>query len=550
MLRSQQPSRIWPTIGEQLAEDHVIPGSPLEAWIEANQDFSILRPEELNDQLNIPPWLRVVWRKEHPEDSYSANDRSGGYPRALKDIHRWMVSHQDLKSPLTDSLSISDAFSDAEKAAVPGTNLRISGAQTTPRSESDIRINFFNPAKIISGANAIDQTGTQAMFFSGDGGATWGQTRLSLFTGDAFHSDPAVDWTSDGTAWSLTLGINSAGNKLFGRAYRSADGGMTWVQDGTFSGSTQKAVDKDQMWIDHSATSAFANNIYAIYHNDNSGFVSRRLSTGWQTPVQITGAETTGTPIGADVKTDQDGNVFAFWPAIGNSKIFVARSTNGGATFAPPVQVVTTNDSYDIGVPAMASRRALIYTSSGAYKVGTATTVYTSWTDLSGESGCTAPANEPGTNVASTCKTRIWFSRSSDGGATWSAKKMLNNQPTLSDQFNQAMAVDPTTGVLGIIYYDTVGDPGRLKTDVWYQSSTDAGVTWSSAVKVTTAQTDETAAGADSGNQYGDYNGLTAFAGIFFPSWTDRRNNAKEEIWTAKIVDTTTKKRRAQVTSN
>src|SRR5439155_13917171 len=120
------------------------------------------------------------------------------------------------------------------------------------------------------------------------------------------------------------------------------------------------------------------------------------------------------------------------------------------------------------------------------------------------------------------CKTRIWFSRSTDGGATWRSKVMLNNQASLNDQYNQAMAVDPTTGALGIIYYDTVGDAARLKTDVWYQSSGDGGVTWTPAVKITTAQTDETAASANSGNQYGDYNGISGFAGVFFPSWTDR----------------------------
>ena len=124
---------------------------------------------------------------------------------------------------------------------------------------------------------------------------------------------------------------------------------------------------------------------------------------------------------------------------------------------------------------------------------------------------------------------------------------MLNNQPSLNDQYNQSMALDPITGALGIIYYDTVSDPGRKKTDVWYQSSFDAGLTWSTAVKITTAQTDETVAGANSGNQYGDYNGLSGFNGIFFPSWTDRRNNLSEEIWTAKIVD---RKRRGQITSS
>ena len=117
---------------------------------------------------------------------------------------------------------------------------------------------------------------------------------------------------------------------------------------------------------------------------------------------------------------------------------------------------------------------------------------------------------------------------------------MINNQASLNDQFNPWLAVDETNGRLVVIYYDTVDDPGRLRTDVWYQTSSDDGVTWSTSVKVTTAQTDETVAGADSGNQYGDYNGLSGYAGKFFSSWTDRRNGSREEIWTAPILVSTT----------
>ena len=54
--------------------------------------------------------------------------------------------------------------------------------------------------------------------------------------------------------------------------------GATWVQDGTFSG-TQADVDKPWLWIDHSLTSPFLNNIYTIYHNGNPNFVSRRTSS-------------------------------------------------------------------------------------------------------------------------------------------------------------------------------------------------------------------------------------------------------------------------------
>ncbi|MGN6184269.1 MAG: pre-peptidase C-terminal domain-containing protein, partial [Thermoanaerobaculia bacterium] len=232
--------------------------------------------------------------------------------------------------------------------------------------------------------------------------------------------------------------------------------------------------------------------------------------------------------------------VFGFYPDTGSRGIYVVKSTNGGASYATPVKIVTTYDSYDIGVPSFNSRRILIYVSGGAYRNGTTNNVYALWADLSGDTGCTTASNEPGSSTSSTCKTRIWFSRSTDGGATWSARVKINNQSGLNDQFNPFLAVDETNGNIGAIYYDTVADAGRKKVDVYYQLSTNGGVSWEPAVKVTTAMTDETISGADSGNQFGDYNSLSGYGNSFFPSWTDRRNNAKEEIWTAKITTSST----------
>jgi hypothetical protein len=522
----------WPSLDEQFREDRVVPGSALERLIRENQDFSRLRPDEAKDLLRLPAWLRVYWRKNHPEAVYSAADPTGGYPLVLKEVHEWMVSHQDLRPGRLDP-----SFPPpATRTASLSLEQRISGAQTTPRSESDIRINPWDPNHIISASNSITSGGRQAIFYSFDAGASWGQTSLALVSGDTSHSDPTVDWTSDGTAWSATIGI--AGGTLRMRAYRSTDNGANWTFDNSFSG-TQTNTDKEMIWIDHSAGSPFQNNIYAIWHNGNPAFMNRRTGPGgaWQTPIQVSGAESTGTAIGGDVKTNGSGDVFGFWPTTTNAKTFVVKSTNGGVSYGTPVQIATTFDTYDIGVPSFNNRRALIYVSGGAFRNASKDMVYATWTDLTGSSGCTAPANEPGANTASTCKTRIWFSRSTDGGATWSPKAMVNNQASLNDQFNQWLAVDETTGALGLMYYDTVGDPGRKKTDVWYQSSFDDGQTWSAPVKVTTGETDETAAGADSGNQYGDYNSLSGYAGIFFPSWTDRRNNAREEIWSARVLD-------------
>jgi hypothetical protein len=538
-----RPHAGWPSLDQQLKAHHVEPGTALEKLIQANQEFGMLRAEEANDKLPVPLWLRVYWRKGHPEATYSAADPTGGYPLVLKEMAEWMMLHQELVPTEADVWRAPgfDADADAEAKALPGKttvnpNNRVSGAQTVPRSESDIRINFWNPLKVIAASNNIGGTGQQAQYYSTDGGLTWGQSFLPLTSTDSYHSDPAVDWTSDGTAWSATIGIK--GNTLHMRAYKSTDGGATWTFDNTFSGS-QRNTDKELIWIDHSATSPFKDYIYACWHNGNPGYVNRRngVAGSWGTPIQVTGAESTGTAIGCSLWSNANGDAFVFWPTTGNSKIVMAKSTNGGTSWGTPKVIATTFDSYDIGIPSFASRRALIYVSGAAYRTSTVNMVYASWVDLTGVSGCNAPANEPGTNVSSACKTRVWFARSADGGTTWSAPVMTNNQASLNDQFNQWLGVDPTTGRLALIYYDTVGGTSRLKTDIYYQTSADNGATWSAATKLTTGQTDETVAGADSGNQYGDYNSLSIYAGKIFPSWTDRRSGAKEEIWTVPVTE-------------
>lgn len=86
----------WPTVRQQLREAGVRPGTNLEALINDNQDFSLLRAEELDDQLRIPLWLRVHFRKRHPEITPIPGDPTGGYPLALRDLYNWMVENQDL----------------------------------------------------------------------------------------------------------------------------------------------------------------------------------------------------------------------------------------------------------------------------------------------------------------------------------------------------------------------------------------------------------------------------------------------------------------------
>jgi hypothetical protein len=103
--RRGQPTR-WPTVEEQLRESKVKAGSALEKLILENQDFEMLRPDELHDKLRLPPWLRVYWRKNHPDAVFEPP--SAGYPLVLKEFYEWMIHHQDLplqKSPEPKSSS-------------------------------------------------------------------------------------------------------------------------------------------------------------------------------------------------------------------------------------------------------------------------------------------------------------------------------------------------------------------------------------------------------------------------------------------------------------
>jgi hypothetical protein len=88
----------WPSIKEQISADKAARNSALEKLIKENQDFDLLQPEEANDDAGLPPWLRVYWRKSHPEEQHSTVNPGAGYPDVLYEIHEWMLAHQDLKS--------------------------------------------------------------------------------------------------------------------------------------------------------------------------------------------------------------------------------------------------------------------------------------------------------------------------------------------------------------------------------------------------------------------------------------------------------------------
>jgi hypothetical protein len=418
-------------------------------------------------------------------------------------------------------------------------DFRISGFSSHPRSESDIRMNYGNPDLVIAASNDLDfiATNTQPQFFSTDGGATWNSTSLPAQASDTFQSDPEVDWASDGTAWALTVGVDASLNSRV-YSFNSSDNGASWNFEAAVSGA-QSSADREIIWVDHSAISPFRDQVYAVWHNGTPVFVARRTAGAggtWSAPLQVSGPETITVGIGADVRTNASGDVFVFWPdADGSRNIVFVKSVDGGATFTTPQVIATTfATTRRLSIPAGSPRNLRVYISAGAYRTATKDMVYAAWSDLSGAAGC-ATGSGPGSNTNSTCKTRVWFIRSRDGGLTWSVPVKINDQSGKNDQFHSRLCVDESNGLIMVTYRDTVADSGRKQSHVYYQTSSDEGATWSAAVQVTSSPSDATSSAVDPLNfGYGDYDGLSGHNGTFFPCWTDFRNGI-EEIWSSRL---------------
>jgi hypothetical protein len=427
-----------------------------------------------------------------------------------------------------------------------GTNIDVSNEEG-PQSETSIAVNPSNPSTIVAGSNEIARLPMRA-YFSSDGGATWGGVDLPLpppknVRGFDFGSDPGVAWDTRGNVfYSYIVVFFSPTGMVTGSSVavaRSSDGGRTWRA--TFfnqSGGRGAFNDKSLITVDTNAGSPHKNTIYVAWDTtpiapsgpSNTGVKLSRSTDGgvaFSAPVDVSptgGGQRFG--IGADPFVSPDGTVHVAWNDLSRN-IEEASSTDGGASFGPPHVISPTATFIATVIPAQNSRGVLIYpacgadSSSGPHRG----TLYCSWVDRNGSSGLD-----------------VFVSRSTNGGSTWSSPVIVNDDAAgvSNDQFFQWLSVDPVNGSVNLSWYDTRLDPTHVSTNVFFSRSTDGGLSYAANVRVTSASTDETTAGADLGNQYGDYEGIAAFGGLVHPVWTDRRASLSpslnEEVFTATIT--------------
>ncbi|HEV2415809.1 MAG TPA: sialidase family protein [Candidatus Dormibacteraeota bacterium] len=444
---------------------------------------------------------------------------------------QWLLDNQ---APLTCSTGVADSSQSP--------NIDISN-ELTPQSETSIAINPGNPSTILAGSNEIFCL-PMAAFVSTAGGAqgTWKHSAPPLpppltTNGQDFGSDPGVAWDTKGNVFYAYIVV------FFNRTFHAVQGSEMAVAHST-DGKTWSATffnpnvgngkfnDKPMITVDRNPSSPHKDRVYVAWDNaspkngkssDNDVVLESHSDDGgvtFSTPAQASPSQ--GGPaavIGADPFVGPDGTLYVAWQDGINPSIQVAASTDGGDTFGGAVQIASTLGVFQVLPPAQALRGALIYPACGA----SGTRLVCSWSDATASDGM-----------------RVFVSHSDNGGASWSTAQRVSNPAGVSDQFNQWLAVDPVTGKVVLSWNDSRNDPTRKSTDIFFAKSADGGSTFST-MQVTNASTNETTAGADLGNQYGDYEGISAFNNAVQPVWTDRRAsvagvaNLDEEVFTETI---------------
>ena len=149
--------------------------------------------------------------------------------------------------------------------------------------------------------------------------------------------------------------------------------------------------------------------------------------------------------------------------------------------------------------------------------------------------------------------TNIYVRYSDDSGTTWSAPVRVNDDTGTNSQFMPKIAIDPTSGHIAVVWYDSrndlgtggTGDTNGVPNDdaqFWGAFSSD-GTSFTSNLQISAG----TSNSHDSGNgiDYGDYTGLAYYGGVAHPSWSDNSNSTgdnpdgtlkKLDIYTAAVA--------------
>jgi hypothetical protein len=389
--------------------------------------------------------------------------------------------------------------------ALPWANIRVNTDNTTEaQNEPFVAVNPVNSQHLVVGANNwLYGNGNfeVSAYVSFDGGRTWtsSQPYINRNASRLSAADPTVAFGPDGSVYFAFIAFGPAEGAV--AVSRSLDGGLTWATQSWATSFTGGAADKPVL-------AGSGSNLYVFWQASN-GLLSRvsgNNGLSWSATVTVGAGGRNAAPV-----VGADGAVNVFY-TVGNS-LRLGRSTDKGASYSN-----STVSSLTALQPRAAQFRAEIIPMAAAGADGA---LYVAWAD--------------GRNAGR--GNDILASRSLDGGATWSAPTVVNNDGGAADQLMPALTLG-ADGVLTAAWLDTRNDPSRVNYDIYIAravtNASGLGFSFGANTRVTNISSNPNNDPRLQGTMIGDYFAIAAGNGLVYPVWTDTRNN-NQDIYLAPV---------------
>ena len=384
-------------------------------------------------------------------------------------------------------------------------------------NEPAIGFNMKNPAEMVAGANIGN------VYYSNNSGESWTADTLISTAGD--WGDPCIISDTAGNFYYFHLNRNNSG-ALYDRivCQKSADGGKTWSDGTTFGYNNGKTQEKEwavcdpqtnklyvtwtQQDLENSTNPLDSSNIYF------SGSADGGLT--WSSPARINrqGGHciVDGFGVnGAVPAVGPAGEIYVTW--AGPQGIMFTRSTDQGNSWTSDnVSVSPLANGWGCLIPGIKRGNGLPVIDRDRSNSSYHGTIYINWSDQRNGIG----------------DTDIWLSKSTDGGAIWTAPIRVNDDPAGNQNFFSSMSIDQTTGFLYFVFYDR-RNYNDTRTDVFIAISKDGGASFQN-FKVS-----ETPFIPNGSIFFGDYNNIKVHNNVARPVWT-RMSNDSLSVWTAQVT--------------
>jgi hypothetical protein len=380
---------------------------------------------------------------------------------------------------------------------------------------------------------------------STDGGYTWSRGIFTDIQGMTPSGDVNFVYGKDGTGYYTTSATQYPNTGLF--VITTTDG-VTWnTPSPALIYGNNDSFYNTTLAIDNRASGKNAGSLYIYWQYNNSinepyyegiwGAYSRDGGQTWSSPAEVSNAEHYYA-YGPNAKVASDGSIyvaFEFRPSnvmTSVRELYLSHSTDGGLTWGgdkmisgAPTQYIGGLDfkghelTLSIVHPDSCNLLRINQYPTIAVSPTDPNTVYAVWNDGRWDTPYIACSGVPGYS------SDIAFSKTTDGGNTWTAPMRINDDPLGNsvDQFMPTVQVSPA-GTVGVTWYDRRYDPAHADYDLAYSESTDGGATWSANQRVS-----DVSSNADNLQDYkgisdiGIRKSLAYGPGYAIASWLDTR---------------------------